>query len=77
MEAHENCESCRFWQERGFADRGQCRRYPPVNTWPMSRGSDWCGEYEPNETTAAALHQRMLDLIRKRKQDDHTKNTEE
>jgi hypothetical protein len=53
------CSGCRWWHyhptEGAEADSeqavGYCRRFPPsrrdngVGAWPITFGSDWCGEY--------------------------------
>lgn len=51
-----NCENCCYW-EKSNLDRGNCHRYPPArvfgtddNGWsetgyPVTSGSDWCGEW--------------------------------
>jgi hypothetical protein len=46
------CGSCRFWSY------SMCRRYPPLTNRqggfavdrPMTKRSDWCGEYQPDGT---------------------------
>ncbi len=53
------CSGCRWWHyhptEGAEPDSeqavGYCRRFPPsrrengVGAWPITFGSDWCGEY--------------------------------
>lgn len=54
------CVNCFFWNEpkKVFDNQltvGECRRFPPPSTrseiphrWPVTRSSDWCGEYLPH-----------------------------
>lgn len=64
------CETCRFWS--GHPRTGavaDCRRHAPerdlsaafpYRSWPMTDPRDWCGEYEPRETTVGEyLYRRM------------------
>lgn len=62
-----SCSSCRFWQN--FDDGlGKCRRHAPIVSdgtieairWPVSKSSDWCGEYEPQPTPEEVLRDCML-----------------
>ncbi len=53
------CSACQWWHfhpregEEASAEQGvgYCRRFPPtrrengIGAWPITFGSDWCGEY--------------------------------
>lgn len=54
------CEGCAFWDSRGTAARGLCRRSAPRTlicslegepdvraVWPETLDSDWCGQFTP------------------------------
>jgi hypothetical protein len=59
------CSNCRYWEPTGPADRGECRREPPVidlelsraavvdyldeGHWPMTRAGEWCGEFRAGD----------------------------
>ena len=58
------CSNCEFWYGSNAAGQGQCRRYAPspnpegssrLSGWPLTKGKDWCGEYQPRQT------QRIMD----------------
>ncbi len=55
MSKETTCAGCRFWDMFPYrADRGLCRRNPPVVRtmqsadcdWPDTSGDDWCGAFE-------------------------------
>jgi len=49
------CESCRFWDDYGNGETGECRRRAPRRgqhgdgCWPLTRPSDWCGQWEAKQ----------------------------
>lgn len=55
----ERCRFCRFYMRQPYAERGQCRRYPPSQlnagagrsegAFPIINYDDWCGEYAPRD----------------------------
>jgi hypothetical protein len=60
-----SCAECRWWQfqaadtddRQSETSIGYCRRFPParrengVGAWPITLGSDWCGEYQERSDT--------------------------
>ena len=52
------CRSCTYWYPERMATShmGECRRYPPmVDGWPISKGEDWCGEWQAKQPEPAAM----------------------
>ena len=55
----ETCQNCKFryGESDKWANRSQCRRYPPTNkphshggdlsVWPTVSLYEWCGEHQP------------------------------
>lgn len=56
------CANCRFWCETRVSGLGECRRRAPVSTngmfsnpldrWPATLTTDWCGDGQPKFETA-------------------------
>jgi hypothetical protein len=46
-----HCEQCAYWKPPEEEERlGECRRSPPVHEfWPVTLGTDWCGQATPRE----------------------------
>lgn len=63
MKPNEICANCRFFMAPGtwgdprlysgleWADRGQCRRWPPDRGWGTPKPSDWCGAFAKERRT--------------------------
>jgi len=65
MDEHEICGNCRFWApiwkleskvEEKKSKRGGCHRYAPhssalTQSWPVTQGEDWCGDFESTKKT--------------------------
>jgi len=78
------CEECKYWEETDEYEpqeclQGFCHRYPPMqsplaehhhspNDFFVSRGFDWCGEFEAKTTSDAVviLHERYIKGSKKR-----------
>jgi hypothetical protein len=58
-EQKESCDTCQFWEAFATRKIGNCRRHAPARghmkggwlgdnaQWPVTKRSDWCGEYRP------------------------------
>ena len=54
------CVKCRYYERSNPNwERGECRRHPPraldansdrPNRFPVTKDTDWCGEYQPSDT---------------------------
>jgi|KBSSwiStaDraftv2_1062776.scaffolds.fasta_scaffold898117_2 hypothetical protein len=71
----DRCENCRYWLEgRDRNGGGKCRRRAPQviahtqgpaiqSVFPITAGSDWCGDWEKSVVAKSYLEQKDLVVL--------------
>jgi hypothetical protein len=60
------CEQCAYWEPPQAEEKlGECRRNPPMHEfWPVTLGTDWCGQAMPRECgSTQPVHEAAQELL--------------